>query len=422
MTMARAGNKVPCRNILPYLLIALLLSHCSTENPGSGSRSHPILDTLDVELPEGIRELDNLTIFPIDQSPKARITLKEEVRFGNTEKLMLGHINPHHILIDSVGRIFVGDGGWGHRGIQVYAPDGSHIKTMAGEGKGPGEVMDVSDMGIVGNELYLFDDDLDRINMYSLDRLDISRTLNLKPQKWDHIEAIKSSYLSHIYFRDDGTYLAGFVDQINPELSEEKRLVRYYRMNDQAEIISEEIHEQRALTFIRSSSGARFTLDHARKPLLAHSDNNAFISARTEYFLLKHYDSTGAYRKAIFYPFRRNAIDRQRILSDTPSGIFRAHLEKSEFPELWPALHTMLRDDRGRMWVATVDNYQDSFTWWVLEESGEVLARLTLPQNERVAAVKDGYAYVLVEEGGSEEIVKYQVSFAPPTEPPKEIQ
>lgn len=423
--------------IIPVMLISFgllcLLAGCSAESGPSNADTpaHPILDTLNIALPDGIRELDNLTVYPVENPPKSHITLEEEVRFGDTDEVLLGHIEPRNILIDDRGRIFLGDGGWGHRGIHVYAPDGSFIKTMGGGGKGPGEFLDATNMGLIGNKLYLFDRDLDRVNVYSLEGLEISHTHVLDPRKWDHIEEIQSSTLLHLYFRSDSTYLAGFVEQVNPELSEDDRLIRYYQTNQEGEIISGKILEQRSLKFLRTQT-SRFTLEHNRQSLLSLTDSDGMIGAWTEDFLLKLYDSNGQYQSAIYYPFEREAINKQAVLTrhdETAApnmseqlNLYKARINDATLPEQWPALNSMLVDDEGRIWVATVDNYLDTFTWWVLEDSGELLARFTRPQNERIAAVKDGYAYVLVEEGGGEEIVKYRVTLASDTATTEEVR
>lgn len=419
------------RGIFWYTVALLLLSGCASNDADRPSAdSADPLDTLGVELPEEIRQLDNLTVYPVDDLPKSRITFEEEVRFGDTEEVLLGHIQTQNVLIDDQGRIFIGDSGWGHRGIHVYAPDGSFIKTMGGEGKGPGEIMDVSNMGITGDELHLYDDNLDRINVYSLETLEFSHSQLLDPRNWNHLEAIQSSNFSHCYFLSDGTYLAGFVEHVNPGRPEENRKIRYYRMNQEGEIISDKILEQRSLKFLRTQT-SRFTLEHTRQSLLSLSDSDGIIGAWTEDFLLKRYDSKGRYQSAVYYPHQRKGIEEQEILSrydeyweNNQEGIrmYRDRIRGANLPDRWPALNSMLVDDEDRIWISTVDNHLDTFTWWVLEDSGELIARFTRPQNHSVVAVKDGYAYILIEEGGGEEVVRYRLSFNPAESASPEMQ
>lgn len=413
-------DKIP--PILIFSALLCLLAGCSSETGRSNADipAHPILDTLDIALPDGIRELDNLTVYPVDDLPKSRITFEEEVRFGDTEEVLLGYIQTQNVIIDNQGRIFIGDSGWGHRGIHVYASDGSFIETMGGEGKGPGEIMDVSNMGIIGDELHLYDKNLDRINVYSLANLEFSHSQLLDPQNWNHIEEIQGSSFASCYFLSDGTYLAGFVEQVNPKLSEENRKLRYYRMSQEGEIISDKILEQRSLKVLRANSGW-FNLEHPRRSLLSLTRNEDLIGAWNEDFLLKRYDSDGNYRSAVYYPFQRNPIDEQEILTrydhweNNPQGIqmYRERIRDADLPDRWPALKSMVIDDEDRMWISTVENHLDTFTWWVLDGSGDLISRFTRPQNHTVVAVKDGYAYILIEEGGGEEIVRYRISMEP---------
>ncbi|MEX2602288.1 MAG: hypothetical protein WD355_11600 [Balneolaceae bacterium] len=72
-----------------------------------------------------------------------------------------------------------------------------------------------------------------------------------------------------------------------------------------------------------------------------------------------------------------------------------------EMPDTWPALHTMELDDQGRLWVATITDSEDSYSWWVLTEEGELLARFEQPadRNSRFVRsqpeiiIRDGYLY-----------------------------
>lgn len=388
-----------------FCVVFLLFAGCSQNESKSD----------EPEIPEHIQQLDSLTVFPIESVPRTNMSFEEEVRFGDTEEVFLGVIR--EVLVDNRGRVYLADSGWGHRGIHVYAPDGSFIKTMGGGGKGPGEFLSFRNVDIVADEIHLFDDDLDRINVYSLKTLEFSHARLLDFRNWNHIEEIESSHLSYCYFRSDGTMLLGFAEQMELENAEEDRLIRYYLMNEEGEVISDKVLQLKGQKRISGVGNTAFTLEYDRKSLLSLSPSDELITAWSEDFLLKWYDSMGNYQRAVYYPYQRTRIDREKVLTkydhwENNEGFIRKYkrrIRSANLPELWPALESMLIDDQKRIWISTVVDFEKDFKWWVLDESGKLISKFSRPQNHSIMAVKNGYAYILIEEGGGEEVVRYSI-------------
>ncbi|MTI87891.1 MAG: hypothetical protein FH748_07985 [Balneolaceae bacterium] len=69
-------------------------------------------------------------------------------------------------------------------------------------------------------------------------------------------------------------------------------------------------------------------------------------------------------------------------------------------------------DDENRMWVAVpMDVQNETYEWWILNPSGELLARLVLPEDQPIYDIKNGYLYSKKtnEETGAEYVVKYRI-------------
>jgi len=69
-------------------------------------------------------------------------------------------------------------------------------------------------------------------------------------------------------------------------------------------------------------------------------------------------------------------------------------------------------DDENRIWVAVPMGVKsEDYEWWVLKESGELLAKLQLPKAQPIFEVKNGYLYskMVDETTGSEYAVKYRI-------------
>lgn len=44
------------------------------------------------------------------------------------------------------------------------------------------------------------------------------------------------------------------------------------------------------------------------------------------------------------------------------------------YPETWPALHNMIVDDLGKLWVATITESDSTFKWYIIGEDEKLKA------------------------------------------------
>lgn len=77
---------------------------------------------------------------------------------------------PRHVVIDTIGNIFISDVKTGPPRIQVFSPDGEVLHAFAEKGVAPGQVMDTGGMALdPDGRLFVADADSMRVNTYTHD-------------------------------------------------------------------------------------------------------------------------------------------------------------------------------------------------------------------------------------------------------------
>jgi len=73
----------------------------------------------------------------------------------------------------------------------------------------------------------------------------------------------------------------------------------------------------------------------------------------------------------------------------------------------------MFFDDKNRLWVSTIIEDHSVYEWWVLQETGELIARFEWPRNEPLEFVGNGHLYTRKtnDKTGAEHIVRYRIEF-----------
>ncbi len=381
----------------------------------------------EIEIPEHLREVENLTVYPADVKPVYSINFEREAGFGDTEEVIFGRVGS--LAVDGSGRVFIADGS--ERTIHVFHPDGNFLTSIGREGSGPGEFQNISGMKIQSGQLFVHDSRLQRIVVYSLSDLfadsgsaatsAYSYTVELTPENWRHIEdsAGFSSTPSRFFFLGDESILTGFSKMYTPE----ERYLRYYLLDHEGRIISDRILEQRdsdMYTTMIDGGSYVLRLPFGRKPLIAASDEGRIYAAYSDEFLVKKYNPDSGYERAIYYPYDSGVVNRRDVMSRIGEDNARI-LRDAEFPERWPVLEEMLIDDENQLWIATITDDDEQYEWKVLDQYGELLAQFQWPGNrlrpfyqseevEKIQTIRDGYLYTRgTDEMGVASIVRYRI-------------
>lgn len=360
-------------------------------------------------MPKHVQELPNLTIFPENTASKRSISLSREMVF--TDSLLLDEIPS--VAVDDSGNVFFAGKSWERRVVHVFEPDGTYRRSIGNYGEGKGEFLEISGIQMRGNRLYVFDDVLQQATVFSGESGEFLEVFNLRPRRATPREELGEITWRPIWARTDGTFLVQSKEEKNPAYYPD-RLLNYFAINSDRKILSGKLLEQRDMQYLVGDYAGRpapFTLDIPERSLLAISNKDELYSAWTGEFLIKVYDADGNYRRAYYSPFDRADLNPQEVIHPRYSHNLqlRRIRESTEYPEKWPALYSMLVDDKHRIWISTVNEDDERFGWWVID-SNTVFARFNWPRKKPVKLIKNGFVYTVESNsGGFKEVVRYRI-------------
>lgn len=379
------------------ILIAGILWGCGT---GSGT-----------EVPEHIRTLENLEIYSVDQ-PADTVVLTPEARFGDSEEAMVAAIGG--VEVDDLGRVYLSDSRLDK--IHIFEPDGSFIKSIGGEGKGPGEFNYISTIRIKNGNLYARDGRLNRINLFSTETHEFTGTLSLDNQQWSSVPGLNNYRASRFYPLNNGNLLFRFQPNFNPESSDSTRTVKYYTINPEGDITSGKLLELTdSERFINQGESIVMILtsSYHQIPRVVISGKDQIYATESRDFLVKVYSPDGTYERAFYYRYPNAPLSKNEIIADAEGNEqYQDMIRKAELPETWPAIANMQIDDLDRLWIEVNDRDKNTAQWWVLDSNGKLLAKMSVPDRNYVRLVKNNFLYMREgnEETGITEIVKYAIS------------
>ncbi|TVQ03150.1 MAG: 6-bladed beta-propeller [Balneolaceae bacterium] len=326
--------------------------------------------------------------------------------------------------VDDSGRIYVGNRA-AHT-IQVFDSDGLFLTETGGEGNGPGEFNGISDIKIQNNQLLAFDFLQFRTTFYSLDPLNVAEVKNAYLSRTPDIYELNGWLSSGFKFIDDERFLVRYVDEYantnvgTPQYNLDKiRPGRYYIVDREGKVVSEMLFELISQTHITADVEGRHlwnwsTVPFLNQPLVSISDDGYIISANSEEFLIKMFAYNGDYIRAFYIPLEKKTLTRDELLNMYgDAGKATQHLlQNAELPEIWPALGNIILDDENRLWVSTIPESDNLiYEWWILLDTGDLLAKFRWTGNRSIEKIKNGYLYTreTEESTGIQTIVKYRI-------------
>lgn len=399
------------------ILFCFLLVHCSNYSTGKQSEHTRFVD----EIPQHIQEVKNVSVFPGDAKEANSIKLIPVQTYGETGEPYLAKIM--NCIIDDKDRVIIWNlkvnnstSAFPNR-LYVYHADGKFHKQIGGPGKGPGEYGFITRVQARAGKVFVLDYTSQRLNVYTSNDYTLEKSTLV--EKWairDH-EAVRGMNFGGIKTRNDGNHLAIFTDR---DSDSARMLVKYLLMDTDGNALNfEPLVFPPSLNVIKNNSPIPSSL--LWMPFMGHTittlaDKDALYSAWTQDFLIKKYDAGGIYQSAIYYPvkgapfnlgdYTENAGYNQRDVMNT------LEIVNEELPDSKPVLSDLKVDDENRIWVAVPMGIQsETNEWWVLEETGELLAKVPLPSEQPIYDIKDGYLYSkkTSEETGAEYVVKYRI-------------
>ena len=363
------------------------------------------------EIPPHIQEVENLTIFPGDLAPLYSIELIPEQTFGETGEPYFVKISGS--VVDDQERVIIWSVDSNYEQIlYVYNADGSYHAQLGRRGRGPGEYETMVGLQAKAGKVFVLDYSSQRLNEYSTEDYSFHRSILIETWKID--DALRFGY---VFARNDGNYLVTFMD---PRSSFGRLEVKFQAMDHEGNTVHSEplVFQDSFRIKVGQSMRPTMPLTFLGRTIIALSLEDALYTAWTKDFLIKKYDANGEYQSAIYYPMKGLPFDldkytKMTLFSPKVRDIEKAFAEMDEeFPKTFPVIENLMVDDENRIWVAlSIDNSGELYEWWILKESGELLAKLSLPRDQPIYDIKNGYLYSKETNGetGDENVVKYRI-------------
>ena len=379
------------RRLLLSILLCLFLVQCSN-NATSKKAEH---------IPKHIQELDSLTVYPAGSRPVYTMKLVPVQSFGGSGKpywmVIMG------CVVDGNNRVIIrGQKNNFKTELAVYNPDGTYRRQIGRFGKGPGEYEFVSpNFQINAGKLFMQDEITKRLSIFSTDDYSFEKTTSLQDWKVRDLKAVRDMKLSGFLARSDGNILAIF--RGIPTRSGRTANTKFMLVDTEGNMLKPEplIELPSPFYIVNTNRGHSMIPLHMQLPLMGRSlyalshDDAIYTAPRTEDFLIKKYDAKGTYQFAFYYPVMGPPFDLDSVREFAGSQrAIRNALEKADvkMPETAPVLRNMRIDDENRIWV-TVAAGREKSEWWVLGESGKLLAKIVAPKHETICDIKNGYLY-----------------------------
>ncbi|HLR26600.1 MAG TPA: 6-bladed beta-propeller [Fodinibius sp.] len=370
------------------------------------------------EVPAHIKRIENLTVYSQDTEPESSVEFVDEITLEAPDSISRkwwGSNTQHQqwlagIEIDDSGRIYVGD--QRALGIHVFDIKGSYLTTLGRGGHGSGEYGGLlNPIQTVPDSLFVFDYKQFKLVKYSMDSLTMTgeKRVRTDPVNMDDYEKLAGWLSTTPLLLHDGRLLVGFYEH-PPDARKgsptynlnQERPIRYYFMNQERNIISDEIFELNSTEDLVADVGGRHLFNLGPLPFLSHSliaisDDDYIFTNWTKIFLIKVYGPSGNYLHAFYYPFQNKSLKRDEALSlfSKDDEWYWDLVQHADLPETWPAVHSMIADDKNRLWISTNIEKDGVYEWWVLHQDGELIARFQWPDDHSIETVKNGYAYVV---------------------------
>lgn len=377
------------------------------------------------DLPDHIRDYDNLIVFPADLDPLFNIKLERVQVFGETDNVFFGRIGK--ISIDQEQRVYISDEL--QKVIHVYSEDGNHLTKFGREGQGPGEFQQISDIGIENDRIHILDSRQEKISVYDLQTYhhlsdyNVSiRDLQSNSAAW--ISRTQDQGLNYrvtnLFICSDGNYLLFFNDSSlgTPSLDDRTFEVSIYdplERNFLAHDILSFKWTGRVMVFENDDMSVFFHSMPYKRSSEFDFRNGQIVHGWTEEMFFKFFNQDGEYQKSFYYPFSKVTLNVNDIINHHIFGKLSTltieAIQNDTLPETWPAFDSIMLDDENRLWISAIVENLDTYEWWILDENGELIARLNLPAIESVQAIQNGYLYTreMEEETEIQQIVKYRI-------------
>lgn len=365
---------------------------------------------------------DTTVVVNIEDISTHDIEFRRDATFTDSEEAHFRFLG--NVSVDENNRVFIAE----KNHIKVFESNGRFIKNLGQKGRGPGEFNNFGGLQpkIGASKLYAFDDSEQRINVFNLDSLEYVYAIHIQPKNWDQLPNLEQAAFKDYHIVSDSLILAGFTDIISPH-SSGSNIRRYYLMNRNGEIISDEILTHPDNDFFNGhgvpppiSPYRPLTLPSNRNAISDVSEDGNIFWGWTDKIRIYLFDAEGKELKTFNLLYENKELEKDDVLSVfTYNPNVHQRAKSADFPDTWPAMDYFFVDDDNRIWISTITESDDYFKWIVLNDSGELLATFNWQGSRKerhfrrreIKQVRNNYLYTLEmnEETKQREVVRYKI-------------
>jgi hypothetical protein len=310
-------------------------------------------------------------------TPETEWRLEEVVRLGSVDEPgpeLFGRIRA--LEVDALGRIYVFDAQANE--LRIFEPGGVHVRTVGGEGGGPGEFQQVIGMawGSDGN-LWIVDPSNNRVSI--IDTSGSYVTSHRMPGNYVVVPwpgGVDREGRFYTYAQDPSAAPFGFV------------LVQYSVAMEPLDTIQppRQTGSDHYYEYSHGGSGARASVPFSSRLVWRLAPSSDIWFALTGEYKLYQTTLTGDTVRTIAKQFEPIAVTR----SEADSAVERlewftrqgGHVERSKIPSHKPAIRDFILGDDGTLWVnPNLDGHSRRAidVLDVFDPEGRYLGRLDLP-------------------------------------------
>jgi len=357
------------------------------------------------DLPESVRELENVTIHEYGSEPSYSLSLNRLLTITDSEEVLFGRIGI--IEVDEADRIYIREGARENLGIYVFDSEGTYLTKIGRSGDGPGEFRSIMDLKIHDNQLFAVDGSLFRLQIFELDTFSLVREIPIDPTQLDQPDNEGFWIPTKVHVLNDDTLLMTFMNLTSGMITKS-----YYKLNLDGDVMSDRIMSIDHINQLSDPVSGSVIFDPfsgiGRSGISA---DNKFYTTFSDEMLFRVYDTNGNYLRAFYHPFNHSSLSRNEALNFHDSESFRRALQHNGIPDKWRAFENMVLDDENRIWVSTITDDKDTYEWWVMESDGTLLAKKELPRSVFIQTIIRNHVYTvkLDDDTSQWQVGKYEI-------------
>ncbi|MFO7979887.1 MAG: hypothetical protein R6V00_03515 [Candidatus Aminicenantes bacterium] len=374
---------------------ALIIQGC-----GPGDKEGPQVVTEEID---GVTYIHN-PAEPLHPEKTVRFEKELAIR-GEDDEGNVVLYRPGYFLVDDQGNMYISE--MQDMVYKVFDPEGNLVRTIGGQGGGPGEFQSISTSGFSpGGKLLVTDYRALRTSIFDQDG-DF-----LKDFKWTRRFSIMllvkmDSYVTTEFVMEEGAESSKlFVT----ELDFDGNVIRSYGEFTMRQLQTLRMGEVTMGIGIPHSPSSIFAGDSERG-WLYHCLNSTYR--------IEVYDAEGRLFRVIdrpYTPLPFTAEDRREYISqfdDNPNPAFKKMVRNTDFPEVKTVTENMKVDAAGNLWVVTQETREEDGTTLtavdVFDQEGCYDTRVWLEKTPRFFKNGKMYNYETDDESGYRSLVRYNV-------------